>query len=144
MTHVLAILAQTTPNAEMAAAEIRSDILLIAAIVFGAIGIWLVLPPSKQYTRAYGAIIALIGFAFLAARMILFGSWDGQVLFWMLAGLTVISAIATISMRSPLYSAIWFALTLLGTAGLGRFTQARLRASELRRASSANASDRRY
>jgi NADH-quinone oxidoreductase subunit J len=40
------------------------------------------------------------------------------VLFWLLAGLTLVSAVATISMHSPVYCAIWFAMTLLGTGGL--------------------------
>lgn len=34
------------------------------------------------------------------------------------ATLTIVAAVATISSRSPVYSAIWFALSLLGTAGL--------------------------
>ena len=34
------------------------------------------------------------------------------------AVITVASAAATIASRSPVYSAIWFAVSLLGTAGL--------------------------
>ena len=36
----------------------------------------------------------------------------------MLAGVTVIAAAGAVTFRSPVYCAIWFALTLLGTAGL--------------------------
>ena len=39
-------------------------------------------------------------------------------MFWSLGGTTVVSAVATVSARSPVYSAIWFALALLTTAGL--------------------------
>jgi NADH-quinone oxidoreductase subunit J len=38
--------------------------------------------------------------------------------FYILAGVTVLAALATISFRKPVYSAIWFGLSLLGTAGL--------------------------
>ena len=36
----------------------------------------------------------------------------------LLAAVTIVSAAATISMRNPVYSAIWFAMSLLGTSGL--------------------------
>ena len=39
-------------------------------------------------------------------------------LFWVVAAVTVVSAAAMITMRSPVYSAIWFAMTLLGTSCL--------------------------
>ncbi len=39
-------------------------------------------------------------------------------MFWVLAGVTLMSAGATITFRSPVYCAVWFALSLLGTAGL--------------------------
>src|SRR6185312_6486876 len=41
--------------------------------------------------------------------------------FWLLAGITVMSAAASVTLRSPVYCAIWFAMTLLGTAGLFLF-----------------------
>lgn len=40
------------------------------------------------------------------------------ILFWMLAALTLVAAVATITMHSPVYCAIWFAVTLVGTSGL--------------------------
>jgi NADH-quinone oxidoreductase subunit J len=46
------------------------------------------------------------------------GSWGGDVVFLALATLTVGSAICTVTLRSPVYCAIWFALTLLGVSGL--------------------------
>ena len=39
-------------------------------------------------------------------------------MFYVLAGVTVASAVATVTFRNPVYSAIWFALSLLGTSGL--------------------------
>jgi NADH-quinone oxidoreductase subunit J len=45
-------------------------------------------------------------------------SVTAQGLFYVIAGVTVVSAAAAVSCRNPMYCAIWFALTLLGTAGL--------------------------
>jgi NADH-quinone oxidoreductase subunit J len=41
--------------------------------------------------------------------------------FWLLAAVTITSAAAMIAMRSPVYSAIWFAMALLGTSSLFLF-----------------------
>ncbi len=38
--------------------------------------------------------------------------------FWMFAALTIFASVAAITARSPIYCAIWFAVSLLGTAGL--------------------------
>src|SRR5207237_4093976 len=35
-----------------------------------------------------------------------------------MAAVTLVSAVGAVTMRSPVYCAIWFAMTLLGTAGL--------------------------
>ncbi len=41
--------------------------------------------------------------------------------FYLLAAITVLAAVATVTFRNPVYSAIWFGLSLLGTAGLFLF-----------------------
>jgi NADH-quinone oxidoreductase subunit J len=60
-----------------------------------------------------------------AASLILFGSLGARmdtapsdVSFAVLAGVTIVAAAATVTFRSPVYCALWFALSLLGTAGL--------------------------
>jgi NADH-quinone oxidoreductase subunit J len=64
------------------------------------------------------------GLGLFAAETVSLGSAVADVVFYLIAGLTVISAVATISFRNPVYSAIWFALALLGTAGLFLFNGA--------------------
>lgn len=87
-------------------------------VVAGAISLLLLIPGSSQRARTPG-----LGFA--AAALILLGlgmgradSLGAQLSFWVLAALTVGSAGAAIAMRSAVYSAIWFAVSLLGTGGL--------------------------
>jgi len=91
---------------------------LFVSMVLGSAGIWLMLPPKGRQGRFVGAILSVAGLLLLAIQLLGFGQWNGQAMFMLLATFTTISAVATITMRSPVYSAIWFALTLLGTAGL--------------------------
>src|SRR6266513_5930148 len=48
----------------------------------------------------------------------------GALGLWLLALVTLAGAVATVSSQSPVYSAIWFATSLLGTAGLFFFNGA--------------------
>jgi NADH-quinone oxidoreductase subunit J len=49
------------------------------------------------------------------------GSWPADGLFFVLAAVTVISAVCAVTFRNPVYCAVWFGLSLLGTASLFLF-----------------------
>ncbi len=88
------------------------------AMVLGAAGMWLMLPRGDRAGRWLGAVLgmaSLILFGALAAPM---GALGSEVAFATLGAVTVISAAATVTFRNPVYCALWFALSLLGTAGL--------------------------
>ena len=88
------------------------------AVVTAAVGVWLLLPRGSARGRRLGMIVALVSlglFGWLAPRV---GNWLDESLFLLLAATTVISALATVTARNPVYSAIWFAVVLLGSAGL--------------------------
>ena len=91
---------------------------LIIATLLAGFGLWLMLPGGKRGRKVLGAILALLGAATLISILPVIGLQFESVVFWMLAGVTVCSAAATITSRSPVYCAIWFALLLLGTGGL--------------------------
>lgn len=93
----------------------------LAGTVLTALGLWLLLPRGKQGARAFGAVLTAVGLGLLASRLPGLGEWGDDVVFYLIAGVTVVSAVATVTAASPVYSAIWFALTLLGTAGLFLF-----------------------
>lgn len=86
-----------------------------------AVGLWLLLPRGVAWGRAWGAVFAAAGVGLLAAQVPRLGSLAADLMFYVLAGVTVLAAIATVTFRNPVYSAIWFALSLLGTAGLFLF-----------------------
>jgi NADH-quinone oxidoreductase subunit J len=108
------------------------------AILLFAAGMWLLLPRARSQGRPAGVSLTLIGLALLTL-LVHFGlaagvegqpywswrvslpqggQWPVDVVFLVLAAITVTSAVAAVTLRSPVYCAIWFGLTLLGTAGL--------------------------
>ncbi|MEX2559403.1 MAG: NADH-quinone oxidoreductase subunit J [Pirellulales bacterium] len=101
---------------------IPGQIMLVLATVLLAAGLWLLLPRGARGRRA-GAVLAAAGLALLAWQVARFDGrhWGAEAVFWTLAATTVVSALGAVTMRSPVYCAIWFALTLLGTAGLFLF-----------------------
>lgn len=88
------------------------------AAVGGAVGMWLMLPRRGARGRAAGAVLAAASLGALASQVPRLGNWMADGVFYVLAGVTVVAAAATVTLRNPLYSAVWFALSLLGTAGL--------------------------
>jgi NADH-quinone oxidoreductase subunit J len=93
---------------------------LAGAAVLMVVGIWLLLPRGRSRGRAFGAVLAATGIGFLGSIVFRFNP-DHPVaenVFLLLAVTTIVSALGAVTMRSPVYCAIWFALTLLGTAGL--------------------------
>ncbi len=93
------------------------------ALVAGALAMWLLVPRGGRgrWRRALGGVLGVVSVGLLASRLPVLSPATELVVFWMLAAVTVTSAAAMISMRSPVYCAIWFAMTLLGTAGLFLF-----------------------
>jgi NADH-quinone oxidoreductase subunit J len=96
---------------------------LIAAgsAILLAIGLWLVMPRSKgggRVARAGGGLALLAGVIGLFSLAPWPADASSNLGFILLAAVTVAAAVCTISFRNPVYCALWFALTLLGTAGL--------------------------
>lgn len=88
------------------------------ATLFAAVGLWWLLPGSGPKRRVLGGLLAAIGLGLFASRIPLVGDWLAQGLLAAIGLATVVAAVATISCRSPVYCAIWFGMTLTGTAGL--------------------------
>jgi NADH-quinone oxidoreductase subunit J len=88
------------------------------AIVLGGLALWLMLPRGSAKGRALGAVLGIAALGCLASRLLPLGNWSSTTVFWILAAVTIISAACTVTFRSPVYCAVWFALTLTGTAGV--------------------------
>ena len=88
------------------------------AFTLAAIGIWLLLPTGRLDWRRTGALLCTIAGACFISLLKPLADPLTTYSFSILASITIVSAVATITSRSPVYSAIWFALTLLTTGGL--------------------------
>jgi NADH-quinone oxidoreductase subunit J len=90
----------------------------------GALAVWILLPARVRYAKTLGGALAIAAAGLFASDWPLLGDWTGQAVFWLLSSVTLGAAICTVCSRSPVYSAIWFALSLLGTGGLFFFSGA--------------------
>ena len=83
----------------------------------GTAGLALRLAPQVAWQKL-GLLLALIGIALIGVALPPLDAVLPQVLFWLMATLAVLASGAAVTSRSPVYAAIWFAVSLLGTAGL--------------------------
>ncbi|MBI1901333.1 MAG: NADH-quinone oxidoreductase subunit J [Planctomycetia bacterium] len=79
---------------------------------------FLVLPRPGQKQHWLGVLLFAAGLGLFGSQVPLLGKWLDQGTFWVLALLTVGAAAAAMSLRNPVYCAVWFGMSLLGTAGL--------------------------
>lgn len=99
---------------------LSSGMLLAGAVTAAAASLWLLLPRGSESRAArrlgflLGAL-ALAGFIATGRRL---GSSGEEAVFLIVSLVAIVSGAATIVTRSPVYSAIWFALSLAGVAGV--------------------------
>jgi NADH-quinone oxidoreductase subunit J len=99
----------------------HTQAIIAAAAATGAIGLWLMLPRGTAPGRMLGLLLGLVSLGLFGSLLWRLSGWSSDALFWVLAAVTLISAGAAVTFRSPVYCAVWFALSLLGTAGLFLF-----------------------
>ena len=74
--------------------------------------------------RWLGVLLAAISLGLGASQLRPLADWAADGLFFLLAGVTVVAALGTITFRNPVYCAVWFGMMLVGVAGLFLFTGA--------------------
>jgi len=100
------------------------DVLLLVACGLLGLGLWLLLPRGTPRGTAFGLLLSTVSLGLFAVRLIPLDDWVSDAVFYVMTAVTLVSAVGAVTMRSPVYCAIWFALTLLGTAGLFFFNGA--------------------
>jgi NADH-quinone oxidoreductase subunit J len=98
--------------------------ILTLTTLLGALGMWLMLPRGTARGRGTGVVLSTIALGLGASQVPRLGDWMADGVFLVLAAITIVSAAAAVTFRNPLYCAIWFGQSLLGTAGLFLFTGA--------------------
>ena len=99
---------------------LASGPLLAGAVLASVASLWLLLPNGRDTTSArwLGALVGLAALAAFIATGRRLGGLGEEAVFLIVSLVAVISAAATIVSRSPVYAAIWFALSLAGVAGV--------------------------
>ncbi|HLA83242.1 MAG TPA: NADH-quinone oxidoreductase subunit J [Thermoguttaceae bacterium] len=97
-------------------------ILLIASLA-GAAALALLAPTGwklipARLRLAAGVVFGAASLGLFVSRLPVVGDWLAAVAFYPLAAVTLVAAVATVTSRKPVYSAVWFGLVLLCTAGL--------------------------
>ena len=97
-----------------------SGSLLAGAVLATVASLWLLLPNGRDTTwaRWLGASLGIAALAAFIATGRRLGGLGEEAVFLIVSLVAVISAAATIVSRSPVYAAIWFALSLAGVAGV--------------------------
>jgi NADH-quinone oxidoreductase subunit J len=87
-------------------------------LVLAVIGLWLMLPKSIRHGKTVGGLLLVISLGLFGADLPWLASPAAQGIFWLVATVTLVAAVGCISAQSPVYSALWFALSLLGASGI--------------------------
>jgi NADH-quinone oxidoreductase subunit J len=95
--------------------------ILLAAAVVGGAAMWLLLPARGKPRFGLGVALGAVSLGLTAAALPGLGDWLSQSLFWVLSGVTIVSAVWAVTLRNPVYCAIWFGMSLLGNSGLFLF-----------------------
>ena len=107
------------------AAGVLAGWTLVTAIVLGIVALILLLPATTGVRRLVGGLLGLVSLSLVLTGMMLpLAPFSVQWIFWGLATVTLIGAVAAVVTRKPVYTALWFAMSLLGTAGLLLFNGA--------------------
>ncbi len=96
----------------------------ILTTLLGALSLWLMLPRGTARGRGVGMVLGVVALGLGASQLPRLGEWMADGMFFTLAAVTVVSAVGAVTFRNPVYCAVWFGLTLLGTAGLFLFVGA--------------------
>jgi len=81
------------------------------------IGLWALQPGARRGGRIWGILACFAGLACCVRLLVpLTGPLPVVLTFRLTAALTLMAAVTTVVTKNPVYSAIWFALTLIGTS----------------------------
>jgi NADH-quinone oxidoreductase subunit J len=97
--------------------------ILAVAVGCAAASLWLLLPRGEsglreRAARRFGMLLGAVALGLFVATGHRLGGVGEEATFLVVSLVAVIGAAATIVTRSPVYSAIWFALALAGVAGV--------------------------
>jgi NADH-quinone oxidoreductase subunit J len=106
-------------------AEASSSVILYAACVVGAVGLYLLLVPAqaaprRRALRTAGALLGLGALAYLLTGLAgaIGAEGNPEVFFLIFTAITLAAGVKMITTSRPVYSALYFVLVVLASAGL--------------------------
>src|SRR5205814_296346 len=94
---------------------------ILALCVVAGVGTVLLLPGRREASiRQIGGVILLAAMLILFAMLVHQSAihTSGDAYFWVFSAIAVVSAIRVVTHPKPVYSALYFVLTVLASAGL--------------------------
>src|SRR6185295_10354523 len=93
----ICLLADADPTAPRAGWErllelVKQSHPLAWGILLGGLALWLMLPRGAAKGRSLGAVLGIAALGCLASRLLPLGDWSNNVIFWIIAAVTIISA----------------------------------------------------
>jgi NADH-quinone oxidoreductase subunit J len=93
--------------------------LLVLPMVLGAVAVARLMPKGEQRSSLVARLLGLAAIGLVGGMLLKpTGSVLNDSLFYLFAGVAVLSAALMITNRNPAYSALWFALVTLAVCGL--------------------------
>lgn len=94
------------------------ELLILITAILGGTGLYALLPRGMSGSRRIGAGLTFLALLLLLPHWRSLGVASATTIFYLLAVLTLVGAVMTVTSRNPFYCALWFAVVLLCTAGL--------------------------
>jgi NADH-quinone oxidoreductase subunit J len=119
---MLGVLSTLTVLADAGSATylVQPMVILLLCVV-GGVGTVFLLPGPKQSPKIGGPLLMLAG---LALALLVFGAEAGRVssdtgpYFWIFSAIAIVGAVRVVTHPRPVYSALYFVLTVFASAGL--------------------------
>jgi NADH-quinone oxidoreductase subunit J len=123
MPPIAALAAAAATTARAPARQPLHPLLIVVLCAVAGVATWLALPGQRKIAiaRICGLVI-LIAFVILAAMLVHYAQGYGHggmgVYFWIFSGIAIFGAFRVITHPRPVYSALYFVLTVMASAGL--------------------------
>jgi NADH-quinone oxidoreductase subunit J len=116
----------------LAEPDVLSPTLILVLCVIAGVATVFMLPGHREMTirRLAGVVLAAVGLIF-AASLPSMGAQSDSVYFWIFSAIALCSAVRVITHPRPVYSALYFVLTIFASAGLFVLLEAEFMAAAL-------------
>ena len=124
LSGLLSVAAQAGTGAPVAAPEVLPPLLILVLCVAAGLGTVMLLPGRRREAsvRRLGGLVVLAAFLILAALLVRYAAAHSpsgvHYYFWIFSVIALFGAVRVVTHPRPVYSALYFVLTVFASAGL--------------------------